>query len=266
MGSPAWAPEKREAAEVLAWPAGPGRTPRPVPGLAGHLGRTREELPVPGPRRDWQPGRPASCSSGARPRSLRPPCPGVLLPPALLCALCGGHLATASCAGVSADRCSWRGSGLTQEPGSVGQLPLACAEAGIPAEALRPTLGRSDLHTRPRIACLRPAQPFVGVQVFAELTRGALERLLAEGRARGPRERRALFLQATLHRDLSRRVATCRRRPTVWTLPLFQVGGSGCQVQASIRTPLHCGVHPGLGTFPFMGSSYFGEAWLGFAP
>lgn len=50
------------------------------------------------------------------------------------------------------------------------------------------------------------------------------------------------------------------------TLPLFQVGGSGGQVEASIRTPLRCGVRPGPGTFVFMGWSRFGEAWLGCAP
>lgn len=50
------------------------------------------------------------------------------------------------------------------------------------------------------------------------------------------------------------------------TLPVFRVGGPGGQGQASIRTPLHCGVHPGPGTFLFMGWSRFGEAWLGCAP
>ncbi|XP_006914065.2 LOW QUALITY PROTEIN: meteorin [Pteropus alecto] len=49
-------------------------------------------------------------------------------------------------------------------------------------------------------------------------------------------------------------------------LPLFQMGGSGSQVQASICTPLHCGVSPGPETFLFMGQSCFGEAWLGCAP
>uniref|UniRef100_A0A2K5R6I8 Meteorin, glial cell differentiation regulator n=1 Tax=Cebus imitator TaxID=2715852 RepID=A0A2K5R6I8_CEBIM len=50
------------------------------------------------------------------------------------------------------------------------------------------------------------------------------------------------------------------------TLPLFRVGGSRDQRLTSIRTPLHCGVHPGPGTFLFMGWSRFGEAWLGCAP
>lgn len=113
-------------------------------------------------------------------------------------------------------------SGLTQEPGSVGQLALACAEGGIewlyPAGALRLTLGGSDPGVRPGIACLRPARPFAGAQVFAERAGGVLELLLAEGPGPaggrcvrwGPRERRALFLQATPHPDISRRVASFR--------------------------------------------------------
>ncbi|KAB0351044.1 hypothetical protein FD754_015901 [Muntiacus muntjak] len=263
--------------------------------------------------------------------------------PALLCALCFCFLAAAARAGYSEDRCSWRGSGLTQEPGSVGQLALACAEGEIewlyPAGALRLTLGGSEPGAQPGIVCLRPARPFAGAQVFAEREGGALELLLAEGPAPagarcahwGPRERRALFLQATPHPDLSRRVASfsfelredgrpelppqarslgadvaCRpcsdaefllavctsdfviygtilgvahdtelqesvitvaaARVLRQTLPVFRVGGPGGQGQASIRTPLHCGVHPGPGTFLFMGWSRFGEAWLGCAP
>uniref|UniRef100_H0XYA9 Meteorin, glial cell differentiation regulator n=2 Tax=Otolemur garnettii TaxID=30611 RepID=H0XYA9_OTOGA len=262
--------------------------------------------------------------------------------PALLCALCCGLLAAAR-AGYSGDRCSWRGSGLTLEPGSVGQLALACAEGAIewlyPAGALRLTLGGHDPGARPSIACLRPARPFTGVQVFAERARGSLELMLAEGPGPaggrcvrwGPGERRALFLQATPHPDISRRVAAFRfelredGRPELppqahglgvdggcrpcsnaelllaactsdfvihgtihgvthdmelqesvitvvasrvlrQTLPLFQAGGSGDKGQASIRTPLRCGVHPGPGTFLFMGWSHFGEAWLGCAP
>ncbi|XP_040604288.1 meteorin isoform X1 [Mesocricetus auratus] len=292
---------------------------------------------------------------------------------ALLCALCCGLLATSACAGYSKDRCSWRGrvdagaggggtgggesgkkgyppenhrpvpSGLTQEPGSVGQLTLDCTEGAIewlyPAGALRLTLGSPNPGTQPSIVCLRPARPFAGAQVFAERMGGNLELLLAEGPGLaggrcirwGPRERRALFLQATPHRDISRRVAAFRFelhedqraemppqaqglavdgacRPcsdtelllaactsdfvihgTIYgvahdmelqesvitvvatrvirqTLPLFQEEGSEGQGQASIRTPLRCGVRPGPGSFLFMGWSRFGEAWLGCAP
>lgn len=49
-------------------------------------------------------------------------------------------------------------------------------------------------------------------------------------------------------------------------LPLFRVGGPGGRAQASLRTPLRCGVCPGPGTFLFMGWSRFGEAWLGCTP
>ncbi|XP_036771686.2 meteorin [Manis pentadactyla] len=334
-----------------------------APQAAGSSSRPRERRcywrKVPGLRRDWpQPGppppaaprRPRGCAARAWGRralrgagargSLRP---RAMLPPALLCALCGGLWAAAARAGYSEDRCRWRGSGLTQEPGSVGQLALACAEGEIqwlyPAGALRLTLGGSDPGARPGIACLRPAQPFAGAQVFAERAGGGLELLLAEGPGPaggrcvrwGSRERRALFLQATPHPDISRRVASFRfelredLRPELplqarglgadgacrpcsdaelllaactsdfvihgtihgvahdmelqesvitvaadrvlrQSLPLFRVGGSGGQVQASIHTPLQCGIRPGPGTFLFMGWSHFGEAWLGCAP
>ncbi|KAM7147629.1 LOW QUALITY PROTEIN: meteorin [Molossus nigricans] len=99
-------------------------------------------------------------------------------PPALLCALCCVLLAKVARAGFSEDCCS-RGSGLTLEAGSVGQLALACAEGGIewlPADVLRLTLGGSDSGARPR-TCLQPVRPFAGVQVFAERAGGALELL-----------------------------------------------------------------------------------------
>lgn len=104
----------------------------------------------------------------------------------------------------------------------MGQLAVACAEGGIeclyPVGALRLTLGSSDSGAWLCIACLWPARPFAGVQVFAERVGGVLEVLLAEGPGPaggrcvrwGPREPRALFLQATLHRDISRRVASFR--------------------------------------------------------
>lgn len=111
-------------------------------------------------------------------------------------------------------------SGLPQDPGSVGQLALACTEGRIewlyPVGALRRTLGGSDSGARPRIACLRRARPFAGAQVSTERAGGSLELLLAEGSGpagdrcvrRGPREGRALFLQATPQRDISRRVTS----------------------------------------------------------
>ncbi|KAM5228285.1 meteorin [Ctenodactylus gundi] len=140
-------------------------------------------------------------------------------PRALLCALCCGVLAVSARAGYSEDRCSWRGSGLTQEPGSVGQLSLVCSEGAVewlyPAGALRLSVGGSQPREHPGILCTRPARLFAGAQVFAERAGGALELLLAEGEGLGgvrcvrwgPREPRALFLQATPQRDISRRVA-----------------------------------------------------------
>ncbi|XP_048188707.1 meteorin [Perognathus longimembris pacificus] len=266
-----------------------------------------------------------------------------MLAGALLRVLCCSLLVVSARAGYSEDRCNWRGSGLTQEPGSVGHLALACTEGAIewmyPAGALHLTLGSPELGARPTIACLRSSRPFAGAQVFAELPGGTLELLLAEGPGRaggrcvrwGPGEGRALFLQATPHPDISRRVAAFRFelredkhpelppqaqglgvdgacRPcsdselllaactsdfvingTIYgvthntesqesvitvvatrilrqMLPLFQVGGSEGQGQASIHTLLQCGVRPGPGTFLFMGWSRFGEAWLGCAP
>ncbi|XP_006897571.1 PREDICTED: meteorin [Elephantulus edwardii] len=263
-----------------------------------------------------------------------------MLRPGLLGALCRALLAAAALAGYSGDRCSWTGSGLTQEPGSVRPLALSCAEGTVewlyPAGALRITLGHPDPDERSAIACLRPARHFAGAQVFVERAGGSLVLLLTEapglsgGRCVrwGPGEHRALFLQATLHGDISRRVAAfrfelrevehpellpqahglsadsaCRPCSDIELLltactgdfvihgtiqgvthdtelqeSVIQVtatrilrhtlslSGTGGGVQTSIRTPLHCGVHPGPGAFLFMGWSRFGEAWLGCAP
>lgn len=51
----------------------------------------------------------------------------------------------------------------------------------VPARALRLSLAGSDSRTRSGIACLRPARPFAGAQVFPEGAGGARELLLAEG-------------------------------------------------------------------------------------
>ncbi|KAM6155339.1 meteorin [Rhynchocyon petersi] len=260
--------------------------------------------------------------------------------PVLLGALGCALLAAAAFAGHSGDRCSWTGSGLTQEPGSVRQLTLRCAEGTVewlyPAGALRLTLGRPDASERPLVACLRPIGHFAGAQVFVERAGGSLVLLLAEGPGPAggqcvrwdPGEYRALFLQATLHGDISRRVAAFRFElrevespellPPAHRLSvdgacqpcsdaellltactsdfvihgtiqgvthdtelqesviqvtatrilryMLKFSGTGGGVQASIRTPLHCGVRPGPGAFLLMGWSRFGEAWLGCAP
>lgn len=120
-------------------------------------------------------------------------------------------------------------SGLSQEAGSVEQLSLHCAEGSLewlyPTGALRlrlaprlppPTAavkGRSPQHVT---ACVKPAGTFRGAQLYLE-REGVLELLLPEAprpRVRCfswlPREKVALFLQATPHRDISRRIAAFR--------------------------------------------------------
>ncbi|NXK10608.1 METRN protein, partial [Herpetotheres cachinnans] len=120
-------------------------------------------------------------------------------------------------------------SGLSQEAGSVEQLSLHCAEGSLewlyPTGALRlrlaprlpPTTaaikGRSPRHVT---ACVKPAGTFRGAQLYLE-REGVLELLLPEAprpRVRCfswlPQEKVALFLQATPHRDISRRIAAFR--------------------------------------------------------
>ncbi|XP_062444721.1 meteorin [Rhea pennata] len=131
----------------------------------------------------------------------------------------------------SADQCSWRGSGLSQEAGSVEQLSLHCAEGSLewlyPTGALRLSLsprlptaaagqGGSPRHVT---ACIKPSSTFRGAQIYLERD-GVLELLLAEADASLrrrvrcfswlPREKVALFLQSTPHRDISRRIAAFR--------------------------------------------------------
>lgn len=120
-------------------------------------------------------------------------------------------------------------SGLSQEAGSVEQLSLHCAEGSLewlyPTGALRlrlaprlppataTTKGRSPQHVT---ACVKPSGTFRGAQLYLE-REGVLELLLPEAprpRVRCfswlPWEKVALFLQATPHRDISRRIAAFR--------------------------------------------------------
>uniref|UniRef100_A0A8D0FEL9 Meteorin, glial cell differentiation regulator n=1 Tax=Strix occidentalis caurina TaxID=311401 RepID=A0A8D0FEL9_STROC len=115
-----------------------------------------------------------------------------------------------------------------KEPG-VEQLSLHCAEGSLewlyPTGALRlrlaprlppPTAavkGRSPQHVT---ACVKPSATFRGAQLYLE-REGVLELLLPEAprpRVRCfswlPREKVALFLQATPHPDISRRIAAFR--------------------------------------------------------
>ncbi|NXQ48689.1 METRN protein, partial [Catharus fuscescens] len=120
-------------------------------------------------------------------------------------------------------------SGLSQEAGSVEQLSLHCAEGSL--EWLYPT-GALRLRLAPRLpptsaavkggspphvtACIKPTGTFRGAQLYLE-REGMLELLLPEAprpRARCfswlPQEKVALFLQATPHPDISRRIAAFR--------------------------------------------------------
>ncbi|MBN3315392.1 METRN protein, partial [Atractosteus spatula] len=136
----------------------------------------------------------------------------------------------------SEDQCSWRGSGLSQQPGSVEQISLHCAEGALvwlyPKGALRLSLsprlpsgavgpGGSGRSSGQITACIKPAESFRGAQIYLERD-GLLELLVGErpgppGRpprvrcfSRQPGERVALFLQATPHQDISRRIASFR--------------------------------------------------------
>ncbi|XP_027882321.1 meteorin [Xiphophorus couchianus] len=131
----------------------------------------------------------------------------------------------------SEDQCSWRGSGLSQQQGSVEQISLHCSEGTLdwlyPKGALRLTL-------TPRLApvaaagpgggvitaCVKPSERFHGAQLYLERD-GLLELLVGDRMeasppprvrcfSRTPGQRLALFLQATPHQDISRRTASFR--------------------------------------------------------
>ncbi|KAG7492063.1 hypothetical protein MATL_G00010430 [Megalops atlanticus] len=136
----------------------------------------------------------------------------------------------------SEDQCSWKGSGLSQQPGSVEQISLHCAEGSLdwlyPKGALRLTLsprlpsgvvgpGGSGRSGPGHItACVKPAESFRGAQLYLERD-GVLELLVSDRPdaqkqprvrcfSRQPGERVALYLQATPHQDISRRIASFR--------------------------------------------------------
>ncbi|KAK1794736.1 hypothetical protein P4O66_009935 [Electrophorus voltai] len=137
------------------------------------------------------------------------------------------HAARAS---YSADQCSWRGSGLSQMQGSVEQVWLQCAEGSVdwlyPVGALRLTLsprlpwavpGLGGASGSPISACIKAEPQWGGAQLYLERD-GILELLLSDtpGPARVhcfsvmPGEKPALFVQATPHQDISRRIAAFR--------------------------------------------------------
>lgn len=127
-------------------------------------------------------------------------------------------------------------SGLSQQRGSVEQISLHCSEGTLdwlyPKGALRLSLsprlpsvavgpgagggGSSGLIT----ACVKPSEQFHGAQLYLERD-GVLELLVGDrlGSSSPPRvrcfsrlpgQRVALFLQATPHQDISRRIASFR--------------------------------------------------------
>ncbi|XP_078519123.1 meteorin [Lissotriton helveticus] len=131
----------------------------------------------------------------------------------------------------STDLCSWRGSGLSQEPSSVEQISLHCGEGSLewlyPSGALhiafspRTSIGTLASGSGPsRITvCIKPSSTFRGAQAYLERD-GILALLLSEADlAQRPRvhcfswlphEKAALFLQSTPHQDISRRISAFR--------------------------------------------------------
>ncbi|XP_031699200.1 meteorin [Anarrhichthys ocellatus] len=139
----------------------------------------------------------------------------------------------ASFSSYSEDQCSWRGSGLSQQQGSVEQISLHCSEGTLdwlyPKGALRLTLsprlpsvavGPGGSSSGLITACVKPSEQFHGAQLYLERD-GVLELLVGDRLessppprvrcfSRLPGERVALFLQATPHQDISRRIASFR--------------------------------------------------------
>ncbi|XP_056306961.1 meteorin [Danio aesculapii] len=139
-----------------------------------------------------------------------------------------------STASYSEDQCSWRGSGLSQAVKNVEQVWLRCAEGSVewlyPAGALRLTLsprlpwsamGPGESSRSPVSVCVKPDPHWGGAQLHLERD-GVLELLVGDETSTTPGpahvrcfsalpgERPALFLQATPHRDISRRIAAFR--------------------------------------------------------
>uniref|UniRef100_A0A8C5JS01 Meteorin, glial cell differentiation regulator n=1 Tax=Junco hyemalis TaxID=40217 RepID=A0A8C5JS01_JUNHY len=206
--------------------SGAAPVPAPAPPLAESSGRDAGWRPR-SPVRPRGPGPGAGSAAGrAGPgRAARGPAGAAMW---ALRALCLAGLG-AAIGGGAADQCSWRGSGLSQEAGSVEQLSLHCAEGSLewlyPTGALRlrlaprlpPTSAAVKGRSPPRVtACIKPSATFRGAQLYLE-REGGLELLLPEAprpHARCfswlPHEKVALFLQATPQPDISRRIAAFR--------------------------------------------------------
>ncbi|MGH0115391.1 UNVERIFIED_CONTAM: hypothetical protein FKN15_000026 [Acipenser sinensis] len=125
--------------------------------------------------------------------------------------------------------------GLSQQPGSVEQISLHCVEGSLdwlyPKGALRLSLsprlpsgavgpGGAGRSSGLITACIKPEEMFRGAQIYLEQD-GILELLVGDRPdsprpprvrcfSRPPGEKVALFLQATPHQDISRRIAAFR--------------------------------------------------------
>ncbi|XP_066517567.1 meteorin-like protein isoform X2 [Hoplias malabaricus] len=138
--------------------------------------------------------------------------------PLALLVLCGG--ARGGVAQYSSDQCSWRGSGLTHQSHvrDVEQVYLRCSEGSLewlyPTGAvivnLRPNT--DPTHTPTHTACLRPRPGSSGASVYLQKD-GSLSLLLSDDEQASGRQRcfdlhqqAALFIQATAHLDISKRV------------------------------------------------------------
>lgn len=121
------------------------------------------------------------------------------------------------CAQYSSDQCSWTGSGLTHESHArdVEQVYLRCAEGSL--QWLYPT-GAIMVNLRPNLpssadlrVCVKPRRDSRGATVLLERA-GALRVLLSEEEQAAGRVRcfslqeGALFLEASVQRDISRRI------------------------------------------------------------
>uniref|UniRef100_A0A8C4NCZ8 Meteorin like, glial cell differentiation regulator a n=1 Tax=Eptatretus burgeri TaxID=7764 RepID=A0A8C4NCZ8_EPTBU len=138
----------------------------------------------------------------------------------------------------SEDPCVWKGSGLSHEVGSrdVEQLYLSCSQGALtwlyPTGALRLLLrpGTIAAPSGPVTACIQPNAEFAGANIYLE-HKDRLQLLVDEHDLQKHRHRRtlfgpssspenlycfsglplpAVFVQATPHADISRRVASFR--------------------------------------------------------
>ncbi|XP_017313053.1 meteorin-like protein [Ictalurus punctatus] len=139
----------------------------------------------------------------------------------MICALLVACLCASAVAQYSSDQCSWRGSGLTHEAHArdVEQVYLRCSEGSL--EWLYPT-GAIIVNLRPNTfpeagaetrlsACVKPRADTRGASMYVERA-GVMRMLLSEEEQAAGRVRcfslneGALFVQASTHTDISKRV------------------------------------------------------------